>query len=77
MSTIRYTVYAYSPKLNQEIRRIDLANPLAELTQAQAQQDADWFALVQNRDRAMHTDDWRGLVKQESLGIETLDGYLG
>jgi hypothetical protein len=77
MSTVRYTVYAYSPTQNQEIRRIDLADPLEDLTLEQAQQHADWFARIQNRDMTMRTNDWQGRVKQENLGISTLDGYQG
>lgn len=76
MATVRYVVYAYSPTLNQKVRRFDLANINAQLTIEQAEQDAEWFALVQNRDQYLHATDWQGLVEQEEHGIDTLPGFL-
>lgn len=70
-----YTVWAYSPSLNQEHRQVDLSNQ-QNLTEQQAQRAADSFAHIYNRDRKLNAVDWRARVKNEQLGIATLPGYL-
>jgi hypothetical protein len=77
MSVEKYVVYAFSPSLNQMVRRFDLANLDQSISQQQAQQDADNFALLQNANQYMMTTDWQGLVRAEQLGIDTLPGYIG
>ena len=76
MATSRYTVYAYSPSLNQRIRMFDLAHINAQLTKEQADKDAEFFALKQRTDRYMHAEDWQGQVSLEEHGIDTLPGYI-
>jgi len=71
-----YTVEAYSPSLGQTVREFDLTNIVNEqLTQQQADQMAQRFAEVQNRNFYMHTCDWQPLVKLQTVGVETIDGY--
>jgi len=77
MSVEKYVVYAFSPSLNQMVRRFDLANLDQSISEQQAQQDADNFAELQNTNQYMMTTDWQGLVRSEQLGIDTLPGYLG
>jgi len=77
MSVEKYVVYAYSPSLNQMVRRFDLANLDQSITEQQAMQDADNFAELQNTNQYMHATDWQGIVRSEQLGIDTLPGYLG
>ena len=71
-----YTVWAYSPTLNQEHRLLKLADLAPEQDRARAQQDADAFASIYNRDRKQNATDWRGRVKLETVGISTLPGYI-
>lgn len=71
-----YTIWAYSPSLNEEHRQFDLANMQLEQDQRRAQQAADALAGIFNRDRKQHADDWIGRVKLESVGVETLPNYL-
>jgi hypothetical protein len=76
MATI-YTVEAYSPSLHQTVRQFDLANIVNEqLTQQQADVMAQRFAEVQNQNFYMHTCDWQPLVKLQTVGVETIDGYI-
>jgi len=71
-----YTVEAYSPSINQTVREFDLTNIVNEqLTQQQADQMAQRFAEVQNRNFYMHACDWQPLVKLQTVGVETIDGY--
>ena len=76
MSTTRYTVYAYSPTLNQQVRRFDLTE-LDNYTQEQAEQHAYFFAQLQNTNQYMNTQDWQPQVVLEAHGIDTLPGYIG
>ena len=76
MATI-YTVEAYSPSLGQTVRQFDLSNVVNEqLTQQQADFLAQRFAELQNKNFYMHVCDWQPLVKQQQVGIETMDGFL-
>jgi hypothetical protein len=67
MSTQTYAIYAYSPSLNQEVRRFDLAK---------AQEDADWFCLLQNTNRYLTASDWQARISLETQGVDTLPGYI-
>jgi hypothetical protein len=71
-----YIIEAYSPSLNQSLRRLDLQNLAPPQDLATAQRDADTWALVQNRDQKMHVTDWQARVTWQDLGIETLPSYL-
>jgi hypothetical protein len=72
-----YTVEAYSPSLHQTVRQFDLTNVVDEtLTKEQAEQLAQQFADVQNRQFYMHVCDWQAKVIQQDVGIHTVDGYL-
>jgi hypothetical protein len=76
MATI-YTVEAYSPSTGQTVRQFDLTNVVNEqLTQQQADLAASRFAQLQNQNFYMHACDWQPLVKLQTVGIETVDGYL-
>ncbi len=70
------TIWAWSPSLNEWHRQFDLANIRAELTDIQAQQAADSFAYLCNRDHKSHATDWVGVVKTESVGVATIPGYI-
>ena len=74
--TTLLTVYAYSPTLNQRVRRFDLSNVLADLTPAEAARDAENFAQLQNQNQYLKATDWQALVVEEQLGIETVPGYI-
>lgn len=77
MSTQTYAIYAYSPSLNQEVRRVDLATINdAQLDLAKAQEDADWFALLQNTNRYLNATDWQARISLETQGVDTLPGYI-
>ena len=71
------TIWAHSPSLNEWHRQFDLANITEQLTDQAAQQAADSFAYVCNRDARSRTQDWVGVVRTESVGITTIPGYLG
>ena len=76
MATI-YTVEAFSPSLNQTVRQFDLTNIVDELqTREQADLMAERFARLQSQNFYMHVCDWQPLVKQQQVGIETIDGFL-
>jgi len=77
MAQTTWTVYAYSPSLNQRVRRFDLANMQTQLTEQQARVDADNFAQLQRTNQYMMAQDWQGQVELEQLGIDTLPGYIG
>ena len=70
------TVWAWSPSTNEWQRQFNLANVNEQLTQAQAQQMADGFAGILNRDKKLHLTDWQGVVKLEEVGIQTIPGYI-
>lgn len=67
-----YTIWAYSPSLNQSQRQFDLANIHMDIVDPKlAQRDADAFASICNRDRKLNASDWQGQIKLENLGIDT------
>ena len=70
------TIWAYSSSLNEWHRQFDLANVTQELTEQAAQQAADSFAHVCNRDQKSRTTDWVGVVKVETVGVTTIPGYI-
>jgi hypothetical protein len=76
MATQRYTVYAYSPSLHQQVRQFDLAHVNADISKEQANQAAHYFAQLQNTNKYMHATDWQPLVQLESHGIDTIPGYI-
>jgi hypothetical protein len=72
-----YTVEAYSASLHQTFRQFDLTNVVDEtLTREQADQLAQQFADLQNRNFYMHACDWQAKVIQQDVGIHTVDGYI-
>jgi len=74
---IIYTVEAYSASLHQTVRQFDLTNVVDEqLTREQAEQLAQQFADLQNRNFYMHACDWQAKVIQQDVGIHTVDGYI-
>jgi len=76
MATI-FTVEAYSPSLNQTVRLFDLTNIVDEtLTLEAANLAAQRFASLQSSNFYMHACDWQPVVKQQEVGIQTVDGYL-
>lgn len=76
MSTQCYAVYAYSPQLHQEVRRIDLAQVGQTNTEESARQDAEFFAQLQNSQQALMATDWQPRVKLEEHGYDTIPGFL-
>ena len=72
----KYTIWAHSPSLNEWQRQFDLTAMNQQLSETQAQQDADAFAGILNRDRKQNATDWCGVVKLEELGIQTIPGYI-
>jgi len=76
MATQQYAVYAYSPTLNQQVRRLDLANINTPITEQQATIDASHFAQLQNQQQYMHVTDWQPRVQLELHGIDTIPGYI-
>jgi hypothetical protein len=76
MATI-YTVEAYSASTGQTVREFDLTNIVNEqVTQQQAEVMAQRFAALQNQNFYMHVCDWQPLVKLQTVGVETIDGYV-
>ena len=70
-----YSIYAYSPSLNQKHREIQLNGE--HITDPRlAQQRATSFAQIYNRDRKQHVEDWVGLAEWETYGVESIPGYL-
>lgn len=72
-----YTIWAYSPSLNEQHRQLDLRDTTPYKDQQEAERDAQAFAHIYNRDRKLHATDWQGVVKLETVGITTLPGYMG
>lgn len=71
-----YTVYARSNSINQQIRRFDLTNIASEnVTLAQAEMDAKFFAELQNTNQYLNASDWQPLVLEEQLGEATFIQY--
>ena len=76
--SFEYTVYAYSPTLNQKMRQFNLEggqnnqyhDPIL------AQQWADSFASQLNRQANQGVTDWQAQVAYEDLGIHTIPGYI-
>ena len=75
---VEYTIHAYSPTANQEVRQFNLEggvnNP--HLTEQIAQQWAAGFAVQLNNQGYLQTYDWTPRVKYEELGIQTITGYI-
>jgi len=67
-----YTVYAYSPSQNQEIRRVELADPHKRLTEAEALTTAEFWAITQNAAGSLGAHDWQPRVKLETVGLGTI-----
>ena len=76
MATERYTVYARSTSLNQQVRMFDLAHLEADITLQQATEAARYFAILKNNERYLHAQDWQPHVVLESHGIDTIPGYI-
>lgn len=75
MSTQCYAVYAYSPTLHQEVRRVDLALIGQTDTEQSARQAAEFFAQLQNSQQAQMVRDWQPVVKLEEHGYDTIPGF--
>lgn len=71
-----YTVYAYSEQLHQEIRQFNLHDMTPQSNEQLAQRMAESFAQQLNTNHHMHTQDWTAKIKLETVGIETLPGYI-
>jgi hypothetical protein len=71
-----YTIWAYSPSLNEQHRLLDLANTQPIEDQLLAQRHADSFAAQYNYNQKQHATDWVGVIKLEQVGIQTIPGYL-
>jgi hypothetical protein len=72
-----YTIWAYSPSLNESHRQFDLANiNTALLDPIKAQQLADAHAHQYNQQRKQHKTDWVGQIKLETVGVTTIPGYI-
>lgn len=65
-----YSVYAYSPSLNQEVRQFNLEGTFD--TQAVAEQWATAFAYQLSHDDYLRVCDWQARVRLEEVGIHTL-----
>ena len=76
MSTQIYAVYAFSPSLNQQVRRFDLANINQVITEQQAEQDAEFFAQLNNTNQYLNVTDWQARVQLELHGIDTMPGWI-
>ena len=72
-----YTILAYSPSLNQTVRQFDLSDLNLVQDAGLAQQLADSFAELQNRDAKMSVADWQGRVELTQVGIETWPSFNG
>jgi uncharacterized protein YdaL len=67
-----YTVYATSQMAGQQVRRFDLTNITNNnVSLAQAEMDAKFFAELQNTNRYLNATDWQPLVLDEQLGEPT------
>ena len=76
MSRQEYTINAYSAKLNQSMRELNLEMGNPQITnKIYAEQIANAFASRLNAKKHMQTDDWVGKPKFETVGIETLPNY--
>lgn len=71
-----YTIYVYSPSLNEEHRWFDLTNTAPTEDERTARLQAESAAYMFNQQRKNNAQDWEGIARLESVGIETLDGYL-
>jgi len=71
--TEEYTVYAYSPSLNVEIRQFNLegGSRQAITDRRLAEQWATAFAYSLGDKDYMHVHDWVARVKFEQLGLDT------
>jgi predicted ester cyclase len=73
---IARTIWAWSASTNEWQREFNLTTVMEQLTETEAQQRADGFAGMLNRDRKLHLSDWQGVVKLEETGIATIPGYI-
>jgi len=71
----KYTIWAYSPRLNQTQHQINLDAMPADATEQQAQQRADAFAHSLNQQQHLTARDWEGQVKLEEVGYHTLPNW--
>ena len=71
-----YTIWAYSPSTHIEQRWFNLHDLELCQSESYAQQLADGFAYVCNRDGKNQTNDWVGVIKLEQVGVETLTNFM-
>lgn len=69
-----YTVWAKSPKLNQQVRQFHLSEQTNQKFKDQRTADlwANSFAEQLNKQQYLTATDWQGFVKYEQVGIQTL-----
>ena len=72
-----YSIYAFSPSLNQQVREFNLHDLTPQESQLHAQQRADAFAGICNRDSHLKAQDWQGKIVWEEFGIHTVPGFIG
>jgi hypothetical protein len=72
----KWTIWAHSPATNQTLNQVNLETANVELTETTAQQWADAFAEQCNQAGRLQAQDWRGHVKYELTGVESLPEYL-
>lgn len=72
-----YVIEAYSPRMNQTVREINLEMGNPSITnRATAQKFAESLAQRLNQKQHLKTTDWQPKVTWQQLGIETLPGYI-
>lgn len=76
--SLEYTVHAYSPQLNQEIRQFNLEGGAnnSYTSELDANNWAQSLAQRLNNEKFMTVNDWQARVKFEDLGIHTIPGYI-
>ena len=74
-----YVIEAYSPTLHQTIREFHLHKHtcISMHCEISATQHAESFAARLNQQQYLKVNDWQPKVTYQSLGIETLDGFIG
>ena len=71
----KYTIWAWSNSQQQSIHQINLDAMPPDLTEQQAKQRADAFAMTLNNQQHLTATDWTGEVKLEEVGYHTMPGY--
>lgn len=71
-----YSIYAFSPSLNTQVREFNLEmnNPIID-NKLYATQIANAFAQRMNEKKHMQASDWQARVIYEQYGVTTLPNY--